>query len=177
MHWLDRVVAGTRTRNKQFSGGWGDLDFLEHLFQAGFPEHPVPIEVSLSPLRRRPKGLSVRRGRFRSPAASGLPIEARDAVFEWWTPTGAVAPPLCIFIAATGEQGFIRRRRLSRPLMAKGMSVLFLENPYYGVRRPAGQLGTRLRTVVDQFSSLKQKKKKQSKTDDDCARNSLSLSF
>jgi hypothetical protein len=45
--------------------------------------------------------------------------------------------PLCIQLAATGDQGLWKRRRfIAQPLLAQGIGSLILENAYYGSRRP-----------------------------------------
>ncbi|MEM6960766.1 MAG: alpha/beta hydrolase family protein [Myxococcota bacterium] len=155
MHWLDRVVAKSSARRKHFVRGWGDLQLLDRLLDRGYPEEPEEIGVELSRPRRRRGGHVARRGRFRSPSFMSLPAQAQEAAFEWWLPDESdIEYPVCLFLAATGEQGFSRRRRLARPLLAEGISAVFLENPYYGARRPDEQFGTRLQTVVDQFTMV-----------------------
>jgi dienelactone hydrolase len=57
-----------------------------------------------------------------------------------------------LILAATAEEGFTRRRFFAGPLLRRGIAALLLENPYYGKRRPRGQLGPALRTVADQFA-------------------------
>ena len=59
---------------------------------------------------------------------------------------------MCILLASTGEEGFWGRQALARRLLAEGIGSIVLENPYYGSRRPRGQRGPVLRTVVDQFA-------------------------
>ena len=57
--------------------------------------------------------------------------------------------PIAIVLAGTGEQGFSRRRQLlSYPLAKLGVASLVLESPYYGSRRPAGQVASKLRKCV-----------------------------
>src|SRR5690606_16960468 len=53
---------------------------------------------------------------------------------------------------ATGDHGFGRRRLMALPLLTRGIGTLILEGPFYGLRRPPGQEGTRLRTVADLFA-------------------------
>lgn len=99
---------------------------------------------------RRVLGVTVRAGRFESPAASYLPPESRVAPVEQWMPRPDA--PICLLLATTAEEGFGRRRPFARWLAAHGIGALLLENPYYGARRPAGQRAAYLRTVADQFA-------------------------
>jgi hypothetical protein len=59
---------------------------------------------------------------------------------------------LCLMLAATAEEGYVRRRLWATSLLRRGIGALLLENPFYGRRRPSGQLGPSLRTVADQFA-------------------------
>ncbi len=125
-----------------FEEGWGP----EASFQRPEEVGPAPLEWS-SP-RRLPWG-EVRTGRFVSPA-SGLPSASAWAHVEFWLPPGSgTTTPVAIHFAATGDQGYTRRRLLTAPLLARGIGFMLLESPFYGRRRPAGQSGTRLRTVAD----------------------------
>jgi hypothetical protein len=48
--------------------------------------------------------------------------------------------PVSLHFAATGNEGFSRRRTaFAKPLARADISSMILENPYYGLRRPAGQ--------------------------------------
>jgi pimeloyl-ACP methyl ester carboxylesterase len=79
-----------------------------------------------------------------------LPPESTRAQAELWLPLDAdCRTPVVLHFAATGDQGFLRRRLLTLPLLKAGVGSLLLESPYYGRRRPRGQCGTRLRTVAD----------------------------
>jgi hypothetical protein len=98
------------------------------------------------------RGGHVRLATFASPAPTPMPDECRTARVQIWTPTRDAAAPMCILLAATGDEGFRWRETLARRLLAKGVGAMILENPYYGSRRPRGQLGPMVRTVVDQFA-------------------------
>ena len=60
-------------------------------------------------------------------------------------------PPVCVYLAATAEQGYALRRQFTAPLVRRGVGALFLENPYYGRRQPSGQRLAALSTVADQL--------------------------
>jgi Alpha/beta hydrolase domain containing 18 len=54
--------------------------------------------------------------------------------------------PVAIILAGTGEQGYQRRRHFTAcPLARLGVSSIILESPYYGSRRPAKQVASKLR--------------------------------
>ena len=147
---FDRAVARLATPlGKLYPDGFGrELDARVAQLK-DFSIGDEPAFVRWSPTRRV-LGVPVRRGQFNSPAAHYLPSESRVGVVEHWD-AGANAP-LCLVLAATAEEGFARRGPLARYLVAQGLSVLLLENPFYGARRPHGQRGPMLRTVADQFA-------------------------
>ncbi len=88
---------------------------------------------------------------FESPAPTPMPAECRTARVQIWTPQRQ-AGAMCILLASTGEEGFWSRHAMAKRLLAEGIGSILLENPYYGSRRPTGQRGPVLRTVVDQFA-------------------------
>jgi hypothetical protein len=152
MHWMDRVAGRLAARRPRFfEDGWGSSALLERLSQGpqGFAL-PELHEVTLSAPRREGR-LLVQEGRFASPAAVGpLPTECAEVRFQLLLPVeSGPRPPVCVFLASSGDHGFGLRRFLAGPVIAQGVGALLLENPYYGVRRPAGQRGEALRTVAD----------------------------
>lgn len=57
---------------------------------------------------------------------------------------------LVIHLAATGDHGYNRRLFcFALPLASYGISSVILENPYYGNRKPAHQVGSKLAHVQD----------------------------
>jgi hypothetical protein len=152
MHWLDSLVARLMTRRPRFfEDGWGASSLLERLTRGphGFAL-PELDEVRLSAPRREGR-LLVQEGRFPSPAAVGpLPASCAEARFQLLLPRDAgPLPPVCLFLAASGDHGFGVRRYLAGPLLSQGVGALLLENPYYGSRRPPEQRGEAVRTVAD----------------------------
>jgi dienelactone hydrolase len=151
-HWLDALSARLVRRGPRFfADGWGPSGVLEKLTRGpqGFAM-PELSQVFLRP--ERVEGpFRVQDGRFPSPAAVGsLPPEAQEARFRLLLPKGAGArPPVVVLLAASGDEGFGMRRFLAASLVARGVGALLLENPYYGSRRPRGQQGPAVRTVVD----------------------------
>ncbi len=153
MHWLDALAARfmVARRPRFFADGWGPASLLDKLTHApqGFA-FPELDEVALQPARREGR-LLVQEGRFLSPAAVGsLPPSCHQAHFQLLLPHEAgPLPPVCVFLAASGDEGFGLRRFLASELALHGVGSLLLENPYYGSRRPPGQHGPAVRTVVD----------------------------
>lgn len=61
-------------------------------------------------------------------------------------PSGAA--PIALILPATGDHGFLRRLALhGAALRARGIGSLVLESPFYGRRRPPGQISAQLRSV------------------------------
>lgn len=152
MHWMDSLAARLVARRPRFfEDGWGSTALLERLSrgQQGFAI-PELHEVTLSAPRREGSML-VQEGRFPSPAAVGpLPASCAEARFQLVLPSNAgPRPPVCLFLASSGDHGFGLRRFLAKPLVAQGVGAMMLENPYYGTRCPPGQQGEALRTVAD----------------------------
>jgi pimeloyl-ACP methyl ester carboxylesterase len=153
MHWLDALAARLTVARQPrfFEEGWGSNALLEKLTRGpqGFA-FPELSEVRLRHLGREGR-LLVQEGRFPSPAAVGsLPAACQEARFQLLLPQDAgPRPPVCVFLAASGDEGFGVRRFLARELARHGVGALLLENPYYGSRRPPGQKGHAVRTVAD----------------------------
>jgi Alpha/beta hydrolase domain containing 18 len=152
MHWMDSLAGRlTARRPRFFQEGWGSQALLERLSQGpqGFAM-PELHELALSAPRREGRFL-VQEGRFASPAAVGpLPAACAEARFQLLLPPNAgPRPPVCLFLASSGDHGYGLRRFLARDVVSQGVGALLLENPYYGSRRPPGQQGEALRSVVD----------------------------
>jgi len=150
---LDRLYASRSNRLLFFKDGWGDLPRLRELCRVGSHRGPPrPIEVRWEETVETETAL-LRRGAFTSPYTDlPLPAESRTSFFELVLPPKASPKtPICIHFAATGDEGFARRRRaLALPLLREGIGSLILENPYYGRRRPPGQH----KKMLNRFSDL-----------------------
>jgi dienelactone hydrolase len=164
-HWLDRAFGVVLTRAALFRDGWGDPEVLERL------SRPEPTEINDPPLHITwgpasfSRGMYRRRGFFESPARDILRHdETQLARIEVLLPASSAASfgayddlpaldvPVCLHLASSGEENFLRRRRFARPLVARGIGAVILENPYYGSRRPKGQRAYLLRCVTDQLA-------------------------
>ncbi|XP_043190201.1 protein ABHD18-like isoform X2 [Amphibalanus amphitrite] len=165
-------MAGSRTDRiyrsilltKFFTKGWGKPESLKRLFQFRKVmsdrekcmqlvdrDHPVTIT-------KRYQEYTLLEGQFQSPFSRHcpglLPEVAEPAYFQ------AVLPnqwptrlrPTVIHLAGTGDHFFWKRRSLlARPLLRDGIGSIILENPYYGLRKPAEQVRSCLRSVSDLF--------------------------
>jgi len=150
---LDNLYARYSNRLLFFKDGWGDLPRLREIMRKGDnPGATRPIEVVWGETRETKDTVS-RQGEFLSPYREmPLPRESEQAFFELVMPRKATpATPVCIHLAATGDEGFSRRRQFfALPLLKYGIGSLILENPYYGKRRPAGQQ----KKMLNLFSDL-----------------------
>jgi hypothetical protein len=150
---LDRLYASQSNKRLFFRDGWGDLPLLERLAREGIVQTPAPaIRIDWEPSRDAP-GAVLQAGSFASPfTGAGFPEASRTAYVERILPRGADArTPVCVHFAATGDEGFERRRRtLALPLAREGIGSLLLENPFYGRRRPPDQHGK----MLNRFSDL-----------------------
>ncbi|KCV71179.1 hypothetical protein H696_02131 [Fonticula alba] len=67
--------------------------------------------------------------------------------------TSPPGPATFVQLSATGDHSFWRRRMLTAVPLARdhGIASIILENPFYGARKPAGQVRSNLRTMMDLF--------------------------
>jgi len=151
---LDRLYARQSNKRLFFRQGWGDLPLLKNLMASGFR---IPRAQDLTIVwghERREKGACIRQGSYVSPFdAPGFPKESHTGYVELVLPQAATQEtPVCLHFAATGDEGFARRRIvLALPLVRHGIGSLILENPFYGKRRPPGQHGKMLNRFVDLY--------------------------
>lgn len=151
----DHAVTHALRIGLLYKNGFGDRVVLDRILEsiesytASRPAGKVVMKYGRS---KAVRGGSIRLGTFASPAPTPMPEECRTARVQIWTPTEDSGSPMCILLAATGDETFLWRESLARKLLVKGVGSIILENPFYGSRRPRGQLGPVLRTVLDQFA-------------------------
>jgi dienelactone hydrolase len=147
MHYLDLVFGWASRGTRFFADGWGDRALCESMDPEALSRRRIPaLEVTLGPRRRSLGGL-LREGTFASPEGR-LPPCARRARVRLLLPEGKVRG-VALHLAASGDQSFSVRLRFAAPLLARGIGAVVLENPYYGIRRPAGQVGPAVRCLSD----------------------------
>lgn len=151
-----------------FSKGWGDIDAFKRLFECRDifnspskaaeltpPSYPVSIDRTW-----KKDSYYIAEGHFISPVAKHipglLPKESEKARFQVITPTKwreKDKKPICIQLAGTGDHFYWRRRSfMAKPLIHEHcIASVILENPYYGLRKPADQVRSSLKHVIDLF--------------------------
>lgn len=153
---------------KFFTKGWGKPDNLKRLFdfrkvisnrelcrQLVPKDYPIHIE------KEYPDGdCRILEGYLMTPLMQHLPgivpKEVEKASFQMIFPMQwkhNKLRPVCIHLAGTGDHFFWRRRLLmAKPLLKEaGIASILLENPFYGSRKPKGQLRSSLHNVSDLF--------------------------
>ncbi|TVQ87291.1 MAG: abhydrolase domain-containing 18 [Deltaproteobacteria bacterium] len=148
MHWMDQVQVWALKKRHCFRDGWGDLSFAEAL--ADHIRDPGPAAVVRPDLGPPTRVLQadLRIGTFPSPSPH-LPEESRTARFWWLHPADQPVRGAALAFASWGDEGPTLRGRLLGSLVREGVSIVILENPFYGVRRRQGQRAGGLRTVRD----------------------------
>jgi len=150
IHPIDRlggtIVSRGPDRLRFFTDGWGDSSAVD---TAGMPSgDPPPIEIEwISSTEEEGFGISV--GVFESPVVT-LPEHARHGAVTRILPEGG-ADRMVVLMAAWNEHDSRARFGIARRLAQRGIGSLVLENPYYGIRRPADHDGQPIRTVADFF--------------------------
>ena len=148
----DRLYGAIANRRRFFEQGWGRLSGLPDVDGDGKDDGLPPAASVRWNEEFGVEGCVLRQGEFESPFRCSLfPDRCRTADVELILPRGWTgSTPVCIHFAATGDQGFDRRRRsMALPLAKRGIGALLLENAFYGRRRPEGQKGKTLRTFAD----------------------------
>jgi hypothetical protein len=140
-----------------YKSGFGDRALLERIvtsIETFSPARPAgEVVMRYAGPAKSVCGGDVRLATFASPAPTPMPAECRTARVQIWNSSARDSSgAMCILLASTGDEGFRWREGLARRLLAEGIGSIILENPFYGARRPRGQRGPILRTVVDQFA-------------------------
>ncbi len=148
MRWLDRAYLRFSPRLGCFERGFGDDTLLARPFDdTETRTEPTALHVRFS--RARVHGaLRILDGAIETPEEM-LPIESRVARVRWLKPREGEPRAMAVAMAAWGDEGFAARQRLFADAVRAGISIMLLENPFYGERRRVGQRGARLSTVSD----------------------------
>ena len=144
-HPLDVLIALLSRRSKMFSRGWGDEEFLASLWGTVSNADP-PRSIAVNWNFTSQHGRNGRRdGTFASPLVS-LPSESNTVHVRAWSREGN--RNACVVLAGSHDEGYWVRERVFGSLVARGLDLYLLENPFYGRRRTAG--GLSFITVSDQ---------------------------
>lgn len=86
---------------------------------------------------------------FTSPLAEHMPEESKQVHVRMVVPKGPVEG-IVIFTAATNDEDFdMRQASLAEPLINHNIASLMMIVPFYGQRRPAGQVQSKMATVTE----------------------------
>ncbi|MDR3747409.1 MAG: alpha/beta hydrolase family protein [Acidobacteriota bacterium] len=131
-HPLDLAVAWLSKRSKLFSQGWGDEALFARLCDSlSYSVPPSPITMEWRATRER-RGITRRDGTFPSPLDL-LPDHTKTVHVRAWSRAGNRVA--CVIPAASRDEGFRAREHIFGGLIARGLDLYFLENPFYGSRR------------------------------------------
>jgi pimeloyl-ACP methyl ester carboxylesterase len=131
-HPLDLAVAWLSRRSKLFAHGWGDETLFARLSdRLSYFDPPRQITLNWNAGYKR-RGTTRRDGTFLSPLEL-LPEHTRTVHVRAWTRAEHIAA--CVILAASRDQGFRLREHIFGGLIARGLDLYFLENPFYGSRR------------------------------------------
>ncbi len=132
-HPLDVAVAAWLSRrSKLFSNGWGDESLFARLTnRVSYADAPSPIAIQWGTGREH-RGITRSDGAFLSPLEL-LPEHTRMVHVRRWTRREHTTA--CVILAASRDEGFRAREHIFGALMARGLDLYFLENPFYGRRR------------------------------------------
>lgn len=140
------IVSHGPDRLRFFSDGWGDMSVIERATLGTDVPEPLSVEW-ISEVTE--DGLTTSVGVFESPVEI-LPHHARHGAVTRVAPQGGT-DRIVVLMAAWNEHDSRARFGIARRLARRGIGSLVLENPYYGIRRPAGHDGQPIRTVSDFF--------------------------
>lgn len=168
MATIDYAVSNIRTlfgTLRFFKNGWGPYQrrhdpWIRNLRAQNLPTVPENFSIELKPVLKTPFVHLT----FDSPSASLLPPESSVAHALYipainckrphrrtsygTIPMETASDPLVLLLAATGDHGYYRRLAFhSLFLRKRGIASVILESPFYGRRRPSGQVGAQLRFV------------------------------
>jgi len=166
----DNIVARIRGRHVffpygYFPEGFGDLAIIDTYAREieAARQDPLkkpavtPIKPELSPEKYDEKaGIIMQDGIFDTTLPNAdvvLPAECHKARFRIIKPQGwdAEGSPkaAAVLLPGLGEHRYTRSEKIGILLAQRGALAVLLEGPYFGTRKPPGQVKTRLREVSD----------------------------
>lgn len=152
MHPIDRAASVAmmidRRRLGIFPGGWGDRLTLELFGRLPRVDDPLPDVDIVWNRKEEHRGFRVRRGSFTSPVAELLVPESRVVPVEVMEPAFG-SQRTVILMPAWNDHGFDTRRKLGRLLVARGVTTVSFDIPFYGARRVVPSPVQAIRTVAD----------------------------
>ncbi|CEP00135.1 unnamed protein product (mitochondrion) [Plasmodiophora brassicae] len=157
---VDRVMLSTWTLltpgRRLFDNGVGDLEMLdaaeEDVRKIYVGEMPLPCVTDLRWAAVSTKnGIVVEEATFDAPLAQYLPKESARAHFQFVRPVKVDdLKGIAIHSQMTADETFAwRRSMVAEELVRSGIASILLMVPFYGTRRPQGQVMHYYRTVAD----------------------------
>lgn len=134
------------------SGDSGAAKIIEGRFQSPFRYEWRPKNGAQLDMRGQAAGTPANRTKRKNGSfLHTLPDPVQTARIQLILPERANdPPPLVLHFAATGDEGFSRRRlALAEPLRKLGIASAILENPFYGSRRMPGRDTSNSATVQE----------------------------
>jgi hypothetical protein len=155
------LKATYQNDKKFFARGWGNLECIEH-----FKDMRKKNSNESGRFRRNLDLFSkpsikwnweskndtyvIKEGQFTSPIQEFLPEESKQVTFQLILPIKEEPSPIAFILPPTADHSFfLRRTRLSIPLVKEGIGSLLIESPLYGNRKPKEQIRSHLLHVSD----------------------------
>ena len=148
MRWLDYLYLAVTPRSASFVQGWGDQEQIGMALDGSWSNiEAEPTSVCWTSSRTQ-GAVRIRDGKFDS-SALDLPPESRIGRVRLVEPRYGASRGIVVALPSWGDDDWSTRERIYTPAVQYGLSLLMLENPFYGSRRRVGQIGTGLCTVSD----------------------------
>ena len=156
-HWLDLMYLRLRSHRTLFAKGWGDEKLIKNLIRSNTIHcAPRPINIHFTN-QKKEKGLTIYEATFENPFIEiPKPKNSCKAFIEFVIPQGKDLfkkrndLPLVLIMPASGDDDLnYRKKKLAFPLAQKGIASVLLEIPFYGRRKPEGQISTNVDLVSD----------------------------
>lgn len=155
MHWADVLYAKIVRKPVFFPGGCGPTSVLDSLI-TNFVNYTDPVGITVdwsAPTTFAAESIIAQIGRFSAVTTQPyqLPPSVRTAEMLCVRPRKSSGKRLCVWLAATSDEGYEQRLPLAKRLASHGVTTLLLENPFYGTRRVYPQPQSPVQTLVDQL--------------------------
>jgi len=153
MRLVDDLISRSSARDPMFIDGWGEPGLLADVEanRLSFVAASAPAKLSFTVSPSHPRW-SVQDFSFESPVAERFaePQCARVSG-RWLRPLGLPARRRLLVLGSSREEGFALRTWSWSKLLGQGYELVFLETPFYGVRRARAQASASVRSVSEQL--------------------------
>jgi dienelactone hydrolase len=153
MRLVDDLISRSSARDPMFVDGWGEPGLLGDVEanRLSFVAASAPAQLSFKVSPSHPRW-SVQDFSFESPLAGRFaePQCARVSG-RWLRPVGPASRRRLLVLGSSREEGFALRTWSWSGLLGQGYELVFLETPFYGVRRTRAQTSASVRSVSEQL--------------------------